>query len=140
MARNDAQINLYVPPDFKREIQQLAKAHQRSVTAEIISRLQASINADEFSRGAESGDPYAAALAASETIRTATKVLDKALLKIGVEEGRVQIGEETETYQISPVNDDEMELLQRMRQASPELRKAVFDLLTALGRKQGPLP
>jgi len=132
MGRDTNPTGVRMPDALKQALEKASKTTNRSLNAEIISRLQASINADEYALGAQSGDPYAAALTALETIRAGTRVLEKSLLKIGVDEGRVQIGEETEGYQISPVNEEEQQLLQLLRRASPELKQAVFNLLAAI--------
>ncbi len=42
MARNDPQVNFRLPLDLKEKLEQAAKVHGRSLTSELITRLEQS--------------------------------------------------------------------------------------------------
>lgn len=64
MARTDPQVNLRIPADLKDKIDQAAKDNGRSMTSEIVARLQASFEDRSaettmglYASGARSGVP-----------------------------------------------------------------------------------
>lgn len=46
MARNDPQVNLRIPEDLKDRLDNAAQASKRSLTAEIVARLEQSFRVD----------------------------------------------------------------------------------------------
>ncbi len=113
---------------IKKELQALAKLNGRSLQAEAELRLRASIDAEKTMVGAESGDPYAMVIAATETIKTASKVIEQALLQISTETGKVQIKEDGGEYVLSK---EDTELLVELKKRGPTATKALRVLLDA---------
>jgi hypothetical protein len=102
MARGDMQINLNVPAELKLRLQEIAALNKRSLTSEIIGRLETSLQAEEVFSQAENGDPAAMVLSAVDTITTASNVIKHALIKLGVENGRINVPAEGRKYEITP--------------------------------------
>ncbi|MDO4434379.1 MAG: Arc family DNA-binding protein [Alysiella sp.] len=49
MARNDPQVNFRLPLDLKEKLEQAAKVHGRSLTSELITRLEQSFAENQSS-------------------------------------------------------------------------------------------
>ena len=48
MARHDPQVNFRIPAELKEQLEQAAKDNNRSLTAELINRLDESLNAVSY--------------------------------------------------------------------------------------------
>lgn len=48
MARSDPQMNFRIPADLKEQLEKVAKENNRSLTSELISRLDESLNKVEY--------------------------------------------------------------------------------------------
>lgn len=47
MSRTDVQVNFRMPAELKAELERAAKENRRSVTAELVARLEASFGSDQ---------------------------------------------------------------------------------------------
>lgn len=56
MARNDPQMNLRLPVDLKEMIEDAAEKNNRSLTAEVVSRLRGTFQRDVSDLGLEWGE------------------------------------------------------------------------------------
>lgn len=56
MSRSDPQFNLRIPAELKLSIEEAAQRNKRSATAEIIDRLQATIELDQLMAEMRAGD------------------------------------------------------------------------------------
>lgn len=48
MARSDPQMNFRIPAELKAQLEEVAKMNKRSLTAELVSRLNDSLNRDDY--------------------------------------------------------------------------------------------
>jgi Arc-like DNA binding dprotein len=124
----EKRITFRLPGELAEQLETIKDQTGRSINAEIISRLQASIDAEKTMLGAESGDPYAMVLAATETIKTASRVIEQALLQISTETGKVKIEEDNGEYTLS---NEDAELLIELKKRGPKAIDALKGLLDA---------
>lgn len=58
MARDDVQVNFRMPEALKTALEEAARANKRSITAEVVYRLQASIDMDNYAPPPYPDDAY----------------------------------------------------------------------------------
>ncbi len=87
-------IGVRMDDELKQALKKSAEAKKLSLNTEITNRLKASLKADEIAEGAESGDPYQAILAATQTIHVSEKVINNAVMLIAKDKGNVKVKEE----------------------------------------------
>ncbi|WP_413143552.1 Arc family DNA-binding protein [Burkholderia cepacia] len=56
MARDDPQINLRIPPELKERLDAASARKRRSLTAEVVARLEASFSSDDESSNVHMDD------------------------------------------------------------------------------------
>ncbi|EGR4278421.1 Arc family DNA-binding protein [Vibrio cholerae] len=88
------QYQLRMAPELKEKIQERADKAGRSLHAEIIYRLEKSIEGDLQLEDLTEKDAFQQILQVNAQIRVLTDVLDKLTLKAAVEAGKVQINKD----------------------------------------------
>jgi hypothetical protein len=144
MARTDPQINIRIPAELKAAMEQAGKNNNRSMNAEIIARLEASMKAAHIAAQARDQDPLAAAYFAADTIELYAKVIRSALIHGKLKSGELpplQDGDEAlANYEPQALKIEngpapehmltpfESELIERLRDMTPEMREAMMTL------------
>lgn len=144
MARTDPQINIKIPAELKSRLEQAAKQNSRSMNAEIVHRLEASLKAARVAEQARDQDPLAAAYFAADTIELYAKVIRSALIRGKLKSGELpplQDGDDALTnfepqalkIENGPAPEQilspfERELIDQLRDMTPEMREAMMTL------------
>lgn len=144
MSRDIAPFGLRMPPEMKSTIEAAAQRNGRSMNAEIVARLEASLKAAHIAEQARDQDPLAAAYFAADTIELYAKVIRSALIRGKLKAGELpplQDGDEAlanfepqalkiengpaPEQMLSPF---ERELIDQLRDMTPEMREAMMTL------------
>lgn len=135
---------LRLPEDLRLLLGQKAESNGRSLNAEIVTRLEASMKAAHIAEQARDQDPLAAAYFAADTIELYAKVIRSALIHGKLKTGELpplQDGDEAlvnyepqalkiengpaPEHMLTPF---ESELIERLRDMTPEMREAMMTL------------
>ena len=91
MSRSDPQFKLRMPPHLKDVLEQKAKDNGRSMNAELLYRLEKSLEAEAAATAAVAGDPHQQINALTEQMGQLLKAIAAANLMAAVEAGKVEV-------------------------------------------------
>jgi len=137
-------FGIRIPSELKRSLDASAKKENRSLSAEIITRLQQTLIKDRQLSALDEDDPLANIFLSAEAISTALNVIMKSVLLSKVETGDIIVAESMVSYDsgdrnkpvpdeyaksIKVLNEEELRLIEKIRDMSDEEKKGVYRLL-----------
>ncbi|EWS70735.1 Arc family DNA-binding protein [Vibrio vulnificus] len=91
MSRSINPFGLRMPSDLKDKLEEEAKKNMRSLNAELVARLEKSVEGDVRLEDLSEKDAFQQILQVNAQIRVLTDVLDKLTLKAAIETGKVKV-------------------------------------------------
>lgn len=144
VSRDSDKFMLRLPEGMREAIANVAAQAGRSMNAEIVARLEASLKAARIAEQARDQDPLAAAYFAADTIELYAKVIRSALIRGKLKSGELpplQEGDddlanfEPQALKVegAPAPEQmltpfERELINQLRDMTPEMREAMLTL------------
>jgi len=133
------QLNKFMvrfPPGMRDEIAQAAEENNRSMNAEVVARLERSLDVDRRLRGIAEEDPVRVIVATAEGMTEAIQKIQKLALSTAsrlseVEMGRSVISGPELSYEtaMETIPPEERELLQLAKRLTPKQRDNLLELL-----------
>lgn len=124
------------PPGIRDEIAQAAEENNRSMNAEVVARLERSLDVDRRLRGIAEEDPVRVIVATAEGMTEAIQKIQKLALSTAsrlseVEMGRGVISGPELSYEtaMETIPPEERELLQLAKRLTPKQRDNLLELL-----------
>lgn len=127
-------VTIRIPPELHVKIRRAANQCERSVNAEIITRLEASIQNDETQLALKQGDPYAAMVHTAKDLQRMAEIILGATVSAAhqVEQLRSEPTLPSRKAALSVISEDERALIDSFNQLPLERRDAFFDTLRSL--------
>lgn len=127
MARDDPQININVSESLKNELRKIADKNQRSLTAEIVSRLNSSLEAERIASMANDGDSVSKLAFCLATARKSLDTAEKVALVLAENTGELTVGEKTAGF-----SEADQQILTALSSMSDEQKNNLLKLISSL--------
>lgn len=128
-----------MPAEIRARIEAAAQRHGRSMNAEIVARLEHSLEEDRKRELSEDLDPFQVIVQATEGIGRMAALINKSLIPLGVETRRIQTeaaqaaesrGDYGTALDLLPA--DERQVIEALRRLPAEARQSIERLLHML--------
>ena len=140
------QLNKFMvrfPPGMRDEIAQAADENNRSMNAEVVARLDRSLDVDRGLRGIGKADPIRAIVATAEGMTEAIQAIQSLALSTAgrlseAETGRDATGGSELSYEtaMATIPPEERELLQLAMHLTPKQRESLLELLRSWATRE----
>ena len=144
MSRDISPYGLRMPADLKAALERTSSDEKRSLNAEIVTRLQQTLERDRQHSAINADDPLANIFLSAEAISAALNVIMKSVLLSKAEKGELSVADNKVNYSagdkkgeipksyanaVQVLSKAEQEIIDRIRTMPDEERKGVYRLL-----------
>lgn len=123
MSRAHPQVNFRIPPDLKEQLEQAAKENHRSITAELVARLEETFEIDESLKVVAPGAPVTGTSGLLMDLHNELEDLkhESFSISVGANAERIEQHMEQTEASIAILGDQIATLLRHMRLSNTEL-------------------
>lgn len=123
MSRAHPQVNFRIPPDLKEQLEQAAKENHRSITAELVARLEETFEIEESLKAVAPGAPVTGTSGLLMDLHNELEELkhESFSISVGANSERIEQHMEQTEASIANLSDQIETLLRHMRLSNTEL-------------------
>lgn len=123
MSRAHPQVNFRIPPDLKEQLEQAAKENHRSITAELVARLEETFEIEESLKVVAPGAPVTGTSGLLMDLHNELEELkhESFSISVGANSERIEQHMEQAEASIAKIGDQIETLLRHMRLSNTEL-------------------